>query len=153
MTKLPDTPIKVGDVFGSITIIEDRIYMRTDNNSVMVKGRCECGVEKTFRLFHLRSGHTKTCGCGKKLYKSTHGLRDDTAYSVWSALRKKDKKGEVRIIPEWRESFTEFLKGVGPRPSKLHRLKLIEKRFGYRPENCEWKLVEVKAKVQQISAE
>lgn len=50
----PDT------VFGRLTVIEET---RTPGGRRAMACRCECGQMTTVPVGHLRSGHTKSCGC------------------------------------------------------------------------------------------
>ena len=56
-TKLVIPP---GTVFGPLTVIEEA---RANGRRAMFC-RCECGMTRTVTVTHLRSGHTKSCGCG-----------------------------------------------------------------------------------------
>lgn len=44
----------------------------------------------------------------------------------------------IKICKRWRDSFTEFLKDMGPKPSPLHSLDRIDSANNYFPENCKW---------------
>lgn len=57
-------------------------------------------------------------------------------YAQWGTYRRTDG---YPIIPEWRESFTAFMEGVGERPSLDHRLYRIDKAKPMGPGNFEWK--------------
>jgi hypothetical protein len=49
-----------GTVFGRLTVIEEA---HTPSGRRAMLCRCECGEQKTVDLAHLRSGHTRSCGC------------------------------------------------------------------------------------------
>lgn len=54
-----------GTVFGRLTVIEEVVVARTsggERKRVMLCW-CECGQATTVPVGHLRSGHTKSCGC------------------------------------------------------------------------------------------
>jgi len=42
------------------------------------------------------------------------------------------------VCRRWKESFVEFLKDMGPRPSPKHSIDRKENRHGYYPWNCRW---------------
>jgi hypothetical protein len=52
----------IGVKYGRLTIIGDA---PKKNRSRFVKVKCECGVETELALHSLKSGNTKSCGCGK----------------------------------------------------------------------------------------
>lgn len=55
-------PARLGERFGSLDVIA--IVGVNEAGGVVVRCRCACGAEKDIRLRSLRSGQTKTCGCG-----------------------------------------------------------------------------------------
>lgn len=44
----------------------------------------------------------------------------------------------IAICERWLNSFMDFLKDVGPRPSLAHSLHRIDNDFGYTPGNVRW---------------
>lgn len=58
---------------------------------------CDCGKEKEVRIDHLKSGATKTCGCGKKTAKNIKHLTGQTfgKLTVIEALPER-KNGQVQ---------------------------------------------------------
>lgn len=53
-----------GQKFGKLTVLyHDDDYAGMEAHWIC---RCDCGTVKSFRGSHLRSGVTKSCGCGKK---------------------------------------------------------------------------------------
>ena len=54
-------PIRPGDVFGKLTVIEDS--GERVRGQVIWKCRCECGNEIKLHTKLLRSGHWQSCGC------------------------------------------------------------------------------------------
>ncbi len=70
-------------------------------------------------------------------------------YQAWAAAKRRcyvesDKRypdyGGRGIVmhPAWRESFDEFLAGVGHRPSPGFSLDRVDNNKGYEPGNCRW---------------
>ena len=70
-------------------------------------------------------------------------------YSIWSGMRARcyNEKNPtyqrygargVRVCPEWRENFLNFLRDMGRRPSPDHSLDRINNNGNYEPGNCKW---------------
>lgn len=49
-----------GQRFGKLTVISP---VENVNGRTAWKCRCDCGRETVVKTYHLRSGHTKSCGC------------------------------------------------------------------------------------------
>lgn len=59
------SPIKIGEVFGKLTVIKLAGY-RTDSRGKRSRYwlcQCECGSKITVRHDYLKNGDTKSCGC------------------------------------------------------------------------------------------
>lgn len=54
--------MKIGDKFNSLTIIKESTRRAANGGKYWIC-RCDCGNIKEIRADHLKSGHTKTCGC------------------------------------------------------------------------------------------
>lgn len=54
-----------GQIFGKLTVIEKTD--RKSSKNIIWKCRCECGNETEAAGDHLKSGHTKSCGCLRTL--------------------------------------------------------------------------------------
>lgn len=55
-------PVKIGEVFGRLTVIAKAKKVPTDNYNRFIC-KCECGEERTVVGASLRCGNTKSCGC------------------------------------------------------------------------------------------
>lgn len=59
------TTIRVGDVFGALTVVAERPRRREPCGRMarLVVVRCACGTEHVVRVGNLLSGNTTSCGC------------------------------------------------------------------------------------------
>lgn len=107
--------------------------------------RCDCGAERVVVAGHLRSGHTRSCGCRQTI----HGGTDTPEHLAWSDIKARccnpghasypDYGGRgITVCDRWRNSFPAFLEDVGPRPSPSHSVGRVNNDRGYEPGNVTW---------------
>lgn len=111
--------------------------------------QCVCGTQKRINVHHVNKGHTKSCGClNKEIMRkkqTIHGNYFEPEHQVWRNMIKRctDKRyskwyGHVKIHPSWLESYEQFLKDMGRKPSEKHTLDRIDPKGNYEPNNVRW---------------
>lgn len=142
----------IGQRFGRLTVLSKESMNKYRKITWLCK--CDCGREKIIVSGHLRSGHTKSCGClakeqsiknGKK--NITHGMRNTNIYITWIQMvsRCKNKKSKsyhnygargITVCKRWLR-FKNFYTDMGDRPVGL-TLERKNNNKGYSPDNCKW---------------
>lgn len=117
---------------------------------------CDCGNEKIAYRLHVKSGHTRSCGClfhcagGKILgIKSTEYI---TWWSMIDRCHNPNNKNYKRyggrgifVCEEWRTNSIQFLEDMGRKPEKGLSLDRIDNNKGYSKNNCRWASDKVQA--------
>lgn len=143
-----------GMTFGRLTVRAEAERGRSGQSRWLCQ--CSCGNTKSILSQSLREGLTKSCGCyqidhpgnGGKALK--HGKSKSTEYYIWCTMKRRCLSPDsdnyhnygargITIDPRWIADFREFLKDVGPRPSKQHSLDRHPNNDGnYGPGNVRW---------------
>nr|DAU90285.1 MAG TPA: hypothetical protein [Bacteriophage sp.] len=81
-----------GQTFGRLKVV--KFDSLSKNNQAKWKCKCKCGNEVVVAASHLKSGHTKSCGCLSRetsaitmhnmVYKN--GCSQERLYAVWSEM-------------------------------------------------------------------
>ena len=139
-----------GQRFGLLTVISEA---PKGKGGIRWHCLCDCGKQTITSTAHLRSGHSKSCGClGLKHAteaKITHGQTKSSLYLVYRSMRSrcenKNTKGYrwygakgVKVCDEWK-SFSSFQKWAEESGYKKGlTIDRIDPESDYCPENCEW---------------
>lgn len=118
----------------------------------MVRCKCDCGCETVAYLTNVRTGHTKSCGCGytQPPLQTSHGLSKTPEYKSWAQMKYRCnpdsddesnwryRAAKITVCERWMNSFEAFLKDMGNKPSPEHSIDRIEPSGNYEPGNCKW---------------
>ena len=150
----------VGKRFGRLYVIK---AVGIWKGQVTYLCRCDCGNTTEVLSHHLKSGHTRSCGClrrevarrmGKrglgKGKNRTHGESSTRLYDIWVGMKQRcynrnapnykwyGGKGII-VCPEWKDSYLPFRDwALAHGYQESLTLGRIDTRKGYHPENCRW---------------
>jgi len=134
--------------FGRVTALEPT--KERQGSSIVWACVCECGA-KNILISARDLLHPKRKGCGR-CADTEHPL-----YGIWRGmlqrcadpLEKHYGGRGIKVCKEWQENFLQFVRDVGPRPSKFHSLDRIEVNCNYEPSNVRWATADVQANNKQ----
>jgi hypothetical protein len=137
-----------GEVYGKLLVLE-----RSSSPSKVPcwECLCDCGLIKSVRQTHLRSGHTNSCGClqRERLSEATrqHGYYGTPTYGSWFAMKQRCNNPNnnryiyygalgVTVDTNW-NTFINFHNDMGDRPMGK-TLDRIDPTGDYTKDNCRW---------------
>ena len=150
MSRNFSTPVNIGNVFGSWTVIG------FGQRQSEIKCRCKCGQERIISRWRLVNNKNRSCFacCGSTISnnKTTHGNakrnQQTHEYIVWGSIMRRCYNQQVERYPNyggrgisvcerWHE-FSNFLSDMGTCPSSNHTIGRKDNNGNYEPNNCRW---------------
>lgn len=143
---------KPGTKFNHLTIIEN---LPLENKKTMVRCRCDCKDATIIdvRIGDLKRGHTKSCGCHKRMVSGNrnkkHGLRNHPIYAVWYNMMARcynfDNKDYnyyggrgIIVFDEWHDITNFYSYAINSGWEKGLEIDRVDNDSSYTPENCRW---------------
>lgn len=149
----PAEPIWAGKIYGHLKIVQKVNTKPGSNGGQRYRVECVCGTRLTIPIFYLvRKAFPKThCGCkakeGVNPYPREKGIwqmmhrrcyhSDHVAYKHYGGA-----EIPITVCPEWHrdnpDGWANFIRDMGPAPSKGHTLDRENPYKGYSKGNCRW---------------
>ena len=140
--------------FGKLTVLE--CVGNTKGGHAQWLCRCECGNEVIVASSHLKSEHTKSCGCLQRnkvgMLNKKHGMRGTKIYNTWKSIKKRcfnpnckdfgsyGGRG-IKMFEAWINDFQAFYDYVSKLPhygEAGYSLDRINNNGNYEPNNLRW---------------
>ena len=138
--------------------VEDHIYPSGKRDAKWLCKCQKCGAERRITSKDLSRPRT-VCKHKKKSYK-TPGGTSHPEYRLWANMKErcinhnhKDYKNYgargITVCNRWINSFDDFIKDMGARPTPQHTIERQNVEGNYEPSNCIWLLKSLQRRTQR----
>ena len=144
--------LHAGQKFGRLTVIAKSTLSQTHT---IYDCQCDCGATTACRASHLIAGATQSCGCHRRETSNKHGRSGTVEYFTWQNMLARCRNPKhieyhnygargIIVCERW-QTFTNFFKDMGKRPSPAHSIERLNNFGSYEPANCEWVTIDKQA--------
>ncbi len=138
----------IGKRFGKLVIVRRAGHR---GHQLILEAKCDCGKTAFVNGSNVAKGKTKACGClramkGKDNPSYRHGKTSTSEYRSFQSAKTRCTNQTVKCYPQYGgrgikflfDSFEQWTKELGPRPSLAHSVDRVQNDGNYEPGNVKW---------------